>query len=255
MSTPEQRMRMAKPDRRFRGPPRQEGTSPGLQASGLGRRRPLRGGRHQREIQQGSLRPSGGVDRGRRVRQAEELATEFIASDTDVVVTWSKLPAIEFYLRDSVFNWEDPQPKNPEHIRILATWEHDNIVEIPIPQLNKTAIGPRAPSTIRFHRLGAAQLQLWKEWEKARPSRPYSFFWRRPRAVLRARQHDHAVEPLLRLGIRYQRGVERKGHRPALVGEKGSVRKLVPITHKWGFWWGGHFSTPDSMHFEVAVLK
>jgi hypothetical protein len=37
MSTPEQRMRMAKPDRRFRGPPRQEGTSPGLQASGLGR--------------------------------------------------------------------------------------------------------------------------------------------------------------------------------------------------------------------------
>ena len=36
--------------------------------------------------------------------KAEELATEFIASDTDVVVTWSKLPAIEFYLRDSVFN-------------------------------------------------------------------------------------------------------------------------------------------------------
>jgi len=35
--------------------------------------------------------------------------------------------------------------------------------------------------------------------------------------------------------------VERKGHRPALVGEKGSVRELVPITHQWGFWWGGHF--------------
>jgi hypothetical protein len=71
----------------------------------------------------------------------------------------SKLPAIEFYLRDSVFNREDPQPKNPEHTRILATWEHDNIVDVPIPQLKKTAIGPKAPSTIRFHRLGAAQLQ------------------------------------------------------------------------------------------------
>ena len=46
-----------------------------------------------------------------------------------------------------------------------------------------------------------------------------------------------------------------RGHRPALVGEKGSVRELVPITHQWGFWWGGHFSTPDGMHFEVAVLK
>jgi len=33
------------------------------------------------------------------------------------------------------------------------------------------------------------------------------------------------------------------------------VRELVPITHKWGFWWGGHFNTPHSMHFEVAVLK
>jgi hypothetical protein len=31
------------------------------------------------------------------------------------------------------------------------------------------------------------------------------------RAALRARQHDHAVEPLLRLGIRHQCGVERKG--------------------------------------------
>ena len=46
-----------------------------------------------------------------------------------------------------------------------------------------------------------------------------------------------------------------RGHRPALVGEKGSVRELVPIAHKWGFWWGGHFSTPDGMHFEVAVLR
>src|SRR5262249_9949166 len=36
--------------------------------------------------------------------RAEELAREFIASDTDVVVTWSKIPAVEFYLRDSAFN-------------------------------------------------------------------------------------------------------------------------------------------------------
>jgi D-alanyl-D-alanine carboxypeptidase len=46
-----------------------------------------------------------------------------------------------------------------------------------------------------------------------------------------------------------------RGHRPALVGEKGSTLELVPIAHKWGFWWGGHFTTPDGMHFEVAVVK
>jgi hypothetical protein len=51
----------------------------------------------------------------------------------------SKLRAIEFYLRDSVFNREDPQPKNPEHTRIPATWEHDNIVDVPIPQLSNWA--------------------------------------------------------------------------------------------------------------------
>ena len=34
-----------------------------------------------------------------------------------------------------------------------------------------------------------------------------------------------------------------RDHRPALVGEKGSVRELVPIAHKWGFWWGGYFSS------------
>lgn len=63
----------------------------------------------------------------------------------------------------------DPKPRNPEHIRILGTWEQDNIVDVPIPQLKKTAIGSKAPSTIRFHRLGAAQLQgLWKEWESAK---------------------------------------------------------------------------------------
>jgi hypothetical protein len=36
--------------------------------------------------------------------KAEALATEFIASDTDIVVTWSAIAAIESYLRDSVFN-------------------------------------------------------------------------------------------------------------------------------------------------------
>jgi len=42
--------------------------------------------------------------RQHRYDQAERLATEFIAQDTDRVGAWSSVPAIEFYLRDSVFN-------------------------------------------------------------------------------------------------------------------------------------------------------
>lgn len=150
----------------------------------------------------------------------------------------------------------DPKPRNPEHIRILGTWEQDNIVHVPIPQLKKTAIGSRAPSTIRFHRLGAAQLQgLWKEWESAKLlDRILSFaggfeprFVRGSTATL----SNHSFGSAFDINSEWNE----RGHRPALVGEKGSTRELVPIAHKWGFWWGGHFTTPDGMHFEVAVVK
>ena len=39
---------------------------------------------------------------------------------------------------------------------------------------------------------------------------------------------------------------------PALLGHKGSVRELVAIAHDHGFYWGGHFSRKDGMHFELA---
>jgi D-alanyl-D-alanine carboxypeptidase-like protein len=47
----------------------------------------------------------------------------------------------------------------------------------------------------------------------------------------------------------------RLGTVPALRGEKDSVRELVPIAHAYGFYWGGHFSRCDGMHFEVARLR
>jgi hypothetical protein len=40
----------------------------------------------------------------RRFNEAEALAVDFIAQDTDRARSWTSIPAIEFYLRDSVFN-------------------------------------------------------------------------------------------------------------------------------------------------------
>jgi peptidoglycan hydrolase-like protein with peptidoglycan-binding domain len=40
----------------------------------------------------------------RRYDEAEALAADFIAQDTDRAMSWTSVPAIEFYLRDSVFN-------------------------------------------------------------------------------------------------------------------------------------------------------
>ena len=30
---------------------------------------------------------------------------------------------------------------------------------------------------------------------------------------------------------------------------------MVPFAHDYGFYWGGHFSRHDGMHFEVARLR
>jgi hypothetical protein len=44
------------------------------------------------------------------------------------------------------------------------------------------------------------------------------------------------------------------GVQPALKGKMGSVRELVPLAHRFGLYWGGHFQRQDGMHFEVAKL-
>lgn len=43
-------------------------------------------------------------------------------------------------------------------------------------------------------------------------------------------------------------------HTPAQLGQKGCVRELVGIAQKCGFAWGGHYRTPDGMHFEPYRL-
>jgi hypothetical protein len=149
-----------------------------------------------------------------------------------------------------------PEIDNPEAIRILGTWEKDNIVNVPIPQLRK-ALGNKAPQTIQFHGLGASQLKgMWAEWEKAKLLDRIlvydgSFvprFVRGSRTVL----SNHAFGSAFDINERYNH----LGSRPALVGEKGCVRELVPIANRWGFYWGGHYSSRlDGMHFEVAFLK
>lgn len=148
-----------------------------------------------------------------------------------------------------------PTPDNPEAIRILGRWEEDNIVRVPLPQLRK-ALGSRAPEVMRFHRLAAAQLTiLWAEWEKAKLlDRVLSYdgafvprFIRGSRSTL----SNHAFGSAFDINYRWNK----LGERPALVGEKGSVRELVQIANRCGFYWGGHFSgRPDGMHFEVAFI-
>jgi D-alanyl-D-alanine carboxypeptidase/Putative peptidoglycan binding domain len=148
-----------------------------------------------------------------------------------------------------------PKPKNPEAIRILGSWVRDNIIDVPVPQLSKALKKPTR--TMQFHRLAAGQLQgLWAEWETAGLldrilTYDGSFsarFVRGSRTVL----SNHAFGSAFDINEPYNK----IGHQPALVGQKGCVRELVGIANKWGFYWGGHYSSRlDGMHFEVAFLK
>jgi D-alanyl-D-alanine carboxypeptidase len=44
-----------------------------------------------------------------------------------------------------------------------------------------------------------------------------------------------------------------RGAIPAMMGDRGCIRELVAVAHANGFYWGGHFTTKDGMHFEVAA--
>jgi peptidoglycan hydrolase-like protein with peptidoglycan-binding domain len=150
----------------------------------------------------------------------------------------------------------DPRPDNREHIRILGTWVRDNIVNVPIPQLQK-ALGGHGPATIQFHRLAAAQLKaLWEDWEQANLldrilSYDGSFA---PRFIRGSSMQlsNHAFGSAFDINA----GENSLGARPPLVGTRGSTRELVPLANKHGFYWGGHFgSRPDGMHFEIAFIQ
>lgn len=169
-------------------------------------------------------------------------------------------PLVDTVARQAVFgrfNYvSQPLPDNPENIKILGSWEDDNIIKVPIPQL-RTALGAGAPATMRFHRAAAEQLKgLWAAWEQANLlDRILTYdgafvprFIRGSRTVL----SNHAFGSAFDINAEWNW----LGERPALVGKKGAVRELVPLAHQWGFYWGGHFgSRLDGMHFEIAFIK
>jgi hypothetical protein len=148
-----------------------------------------------------------------------------------------------------------PEADNPENIEILGDWEDKNIVRVNLPQIiGKKDANPLG--NVRFHRLTAAQLErLWKAWkDKSLIDRVISFdgafvprFIRGSRTTL----SNHAFGTAFDINCDFNR----LGHSPALMGERGCVREMVSVAHENGFYWGGHFTRLDGMHFEVAKLQ
>ncbi len=148
-----------------------------------------------------------------------------------------------------------PTDDDKEAIRIIGTWRRDNIVKVPVPQLLHIT-GARGRDYVWFHRKGADQLQaLWQAWEDEGLLN-LVLTWSgafNPRFARGSTTtlSNHAFGSAFDINYAWNR----LGHIPALVGQKGSVRRLVPTANRHGFYWGGHFQRrPDGMHFEIAEL-
>lgn len=148
-----------------------------------------------------------------------------------------------------------PQPDNREAIRVTDDWDDRSIVRVDVPQLAGVRGAP-ASGRIYFHVLAAAQLRaLFAAWEAAGLmdrvltwGGSYSArFIRGSTSVL----SNHAFGSAFDINAAYNP----LGAEPAYPGRKGCVFDLVPIAHRHGFYWGGHFrNRRDGMHFEVARI-
>jgi D-alanyl-D-alanine carboxypeptidase/Putative peptidoglycan binding domain len=144
-----------------------------------------------------------------------------------------------------------PVPGNPENIRITDNWASQNIVIVSIPQL----INIKGNDRVQFHKLGANQLKkMWSDWETA-GLLPLVLTWAGsfvPRFIRGSRTtlSNHSFGSAFDINVAWNQ----LGAVPALVGQKGSVRELVQIANANGFYWGGHFTRKDGMHFELAKI-
>lgn len=154
------------------------------------------------------------------------------------------------------FNFEASNDlEDRDSVRIKGTWEDDNIERIFIPQLKGVPMfdGLVCDGYTRCHKLVKSQMiNLFAEWEKAGLlyliKTWYGCF--NPR-FMRGRYgvlSNHSWGSAFDINYEWNK----LGATPAFVGQEGSVRLLVEIAHKNGFYWGGHFDRKDGMHFEFA---
>lgn len=142
-------------------------------------------------------------------------------------------------------------------IEITDGWDDENIIRVFIPQL-KGVGGGLVPRNLKipFHKLAANQLiKMWQDWEDAGLlDRVLTYAGSYvPRMVRNSSStlSNHAFGSGFDINVAWNQ----YGATPALLGKKGCVRELVQIANKNGFYWGGHFTKKDGMHFEIAHIK
>jgi hypothetical protein len=161
------------------------------------------------------------------------------------------------------FEYEpDPSTFDGDGIKVLNGWREANIVNVSIPQLNGKKFGKQVikNGTIAFHSLGADLLKkLWAAWEAAGLLDKIMTFEGGYAARFIRGTQNRSPRPLSNhaWGTAFDINAPWNGFgsEPALVGQTGCVRELVTIANSNGFFWGGHFSKKDGMHFELGKVS
>lgn len=146
----------------------------------------------------------------------------------------------------------EPTAANPEAIVITNDWQSKHLTSVVIPQL-RGVMGAPSSGEIFVHR---ATSELWRDWF-VRIEREgfkdlilgFGGSWV-PRFIRGSRTtlSNHAYGTAIDLNVPWN-GL---GRRPALVGQRGSVRELAEFSIEYGIYWGGWYSRrKDGMHFEV----
>lgn len=142
-------------------------------------------------------------------------------------------------------------------IRITNGWDREHLVEVFVPQLARVPGANRG--VIKFHRVAVSQLlRLFAAWEAAgllHLIKTFDGAWvPRTMRLNPTTLSNHAYGTAFDINAAWN-GMLRM---PALAGQHGSVRELVPLANAYGFYWGGHWNfdgkgAADGMHFEWAV--
>ena len=155
----------------------------------------------------------------------------------------------------------NPASADKDAITIINGWDANNLVIVDIPQLRAFRLA--GYGKLRFHKKAAAQLQqLFADWEAAGLLRLIlSFDGAYTPRTIRSPVPGQVTNTLSNhaYGTAFDINAAQNPFtgQPALVGQPGSLRELVPAAYANGFYWGGHFTYGggghDGMHFEWAV--
>lgn len=163
------------------------------------------------------------------------------------------------------FTW-DPQPGNPEHIKVPKDWgvKHLMVIALEHPVRGQVHLTVNRAAEQAF-------LDLWDAWSEQNvladvlDIQTYAPRFKRtlgtedqrhqhcalvssyPNAADYLSTHSWAAAGDVNSAYNFQ------GNAPVPVGQKGSVLRLVGPADKVRFAWGGRFHTIDAEHFEVGI--